>query len=87
MKTIKGYAGLEYVELKIKNGRLSAKIAIDIELEIAKAILKHKPLRGKEILFIRKQLQLSCAKLSLKVGASERMYSSYHQDSNDHSHV
>jgi DNA-binding transcriptional regulator YiaG len=70
MKTIKGYAGLEYVEISLKGTKVAAEILEHVEMEVAKAIIKYKPLRGKEILFLRKQLQLSCAKLSLKLGGA-----------------
>ena len=65
MITIKNYAGLEYVSISTKKKSIPVDILIDIERDIAKHIVGSRPLRGKEILFLRKQLKLSCAKLSL----------------------
>ena len=70
MKTIKNYAGLEYVHVTLKKGKISIENALEIDYKIAKEIVKHKPLRGKEILFLRKQLKLSCAKLSVLLGGT-----------------
>ena len=65
MKIINNYAGLEYVSVKLKKDSIAIEDALKIDYKIAKEVIKHKPLRGKEILFLRKQLQLSCAKLSV----------------------
>ena len=70
MKTINSYAGLEYVFVTLKKGSISIEDALEIDYKIAKEIVKHKPLRGKEILFLRKQLKLSCAKLSVMLGGT-----------------
>ena len=43
---------------------------MEIDFKIAKEIVKFRPLRGKEVLFLRKQLKLSCAKLSLKLNGA-----------------
>ncbi len=70
MKVIKNYAGLEYVFVTLEKGSMTIEVALEIDYKIAKEVVKYKPLRGKEILFLRKQLKLSCAKLSLMlVGA------------------
>lgn len=65
MNTIKNYAGLEYVTISTERKSIPFDVLVDIETDIAKRIIKQRPLRGKEILFLRKQLNLSCAKLSL----------------------
>jgi DNA-binding transcriptional regulator YiaG len=65
MKIIKNYAGLEYVFVTVEKNSIAIEAALEIDYKIAKEVVKHKPLRGKEILFLRKQLKLSCAKLSL----------------------
>ncbi len=65
MKTINNYAGLEYVFVTLKKDSISVENALEIDKKIACEIVKYKPLRGKEMLFLRKQLKLSCAKLSL----------------------
>lgn len=70
MKTINCYAGLEYVFVTIKKNSIAVEDALEIDQKIAKEIIKHKPLRGKEILFLRKQLKLSCAKLSVMLGGT-----------------
>jgi len=70
MKTINNYAGLEYVFITLKKNSISVENALKIDHKIAKEILKHKPLRGKEVLFLRKQLKLSCAKLSVMLSGT-----------------
>ena len=70
MKVIKKYGGLEYVFVTLKKGKISIEAALEIDCKIAKEIVRHKPLRGKEILFLRKQLKLSCAKLSVKLNGT-----------------
>ncbi len=70
MKMIYEYAGLEYVSVRLEKGQMPIKDALEIDFKIAKEIVKHRPLRGKEILFLRKQLKLSCAKLSLKLNGA-----------------
>lgn len=67
MKTISNYGGLEYVFVTLRRDSISIKDALDIDQKIAQAIIKHMPLRGKELLFLRKQLKLSCAKLSVEL--------------------
>ncbi len=67
MKTINNYGGLEYVFVTLRRGSISIKDALKIDQKIAQAIIKHMPLRGKELLFLRKQLKLSCAKLSVEL--------------------
>jgi DNA-binding transcriptional regulator YiaG len=70
MKTIKNYAGLEYVLVTIEKDSIAIDVALDIDYKIAREIVKHRPLRGREVLFLRKQLKLSCAKLSLALGGA-----------------
>jgi DNA-binding transcriptional regulator YiaG len=70
MATIKNYAGLEYVYLKTNKSSISIKDALDIDLKIALEIVKARPLRGKEILFLRKQLKASCANISLMLNGT-----------------
>ena len=70
MKTINGYAGFEYVDVVLENGKISIKDALEIDFKIACEIIKRMPLRGKEIHFLRKQLKLSCSKLSLKLNGA-----------------
>jgi len=70
MKTIKNYAGLEYVTVMTKGKSIPVSALLKLEKEIAKKIIKYRPLRGKEILFLRKQLELSCSKLSLVLDGS-----------------
>ena len=70
MKTIKRYSGLEYVYVTLKKDSISIEDALRIDYKIAKEIVKHKPLRGKEILFLRKQLNLSCSKLSVSLNGA-----------------
>ena len=70
MKIIKNYAGLEYVFVTIEKNSMAIEAALEIDYKIAKEIVKYKPLRGKEVLFLRKQLKLSCAKLSLLLGGA-----------------
>ena len=67
MKTISNYGGLEYVFITLRRDSISIKDALKIDQNIAQAIIKHMPLRGKELLFLRKQLKLSCAKLSVEL--------------------
>tara|TARA_Y100000590_G_scaffold465025_1_gene636058 strand:+ start:3039 stop:3422 length:384 start_codon:yes stop_codon:yes gene_type:complete len=70
MKTINGYAGFEYVDVILESGKISIKDALEIDFKIACEIIKRMPLRGKEIHFLRKQLKLSCSKLSLKLNGA-----------------
>jgi DNA-binding transcriptional regulator YiaG len=70
MKMIYEYAGLEYVSVRLEKDKMPIKDALEIDFKIAKEIVKYRPLRGKEILFLRKQLKLSCAKLSLKLNGA-----------------
>jgi DNA-binding transcriptional regulator YiaG len=70
METIKNYAGFEYVLVTLKKGSISISDALDIDKKISIDIIKFMPLRGKEISFLRKQLSLSCAKLSLLLGGA-----------------
>jgi len=70
MKIIKNYAGLEYVFVTAEKDSITIEAALEIDYKIAKEIVKYKPLRGKEILFLRKQLKISCAKLSLMLNGA-----------------
>lgn len=64
---INGYAGLEYVVIKTDKKSIPFKTLLNLELDIARKILAHYPLRGKEISFLRKQIGLSCAKMSAEM--------------------
>lgn len=70
MNEIKNYAGLEYVTLKTDKSAVPAKTLIEIERKIVEIILKERPIRGRELQFLRKQLMLSCAKLSVAINGA-----------------
>lgn len=70
MKTIKNYAGLEYVIVTTTGKSIPVNLLLKIEQDIAKKIIQHRPLRGKEVSFLRRQLSLSCAKLSVKLNGN-----------------
>lgn len=58
------YAGLEYVRVRVAKKAIPMPIALKLEKEIAREIIKHKPIRGKEFLFLRKQVGLSLFKFA-----------------------
>lgn len=67
MKEIKNYAGFEYVIVKTDKKSIPMQILLKIEKDITKEIIKSRPIRGKELHFLRKQLGLSCAKLAVSL--------------------
>lgn len=61
---IENYAGLEYVTIQVNKKSLPIAAAVEIEKKIAIEIIKSVPIRGKEILFLRKQLGMSLFKFA-----------------------
>lgn len=61
---IKNYSGLEYVRVKTSKKSIPIEDALRVEHEIAKEIIRIKPIRGKEILFLRKQVGFSLFKFA-----------------------
>ena len=67
MNIIENWGGLEYVTIRTKADSLPMKTLMNIERDLAIRIIKERPIRGKELRFLRKQLQLSCAKLAITI--------------------
>lgn len=61
---IKKYAGLEYVTVNLKKSSLPIAEALEIDKKIAVEIIKHLPIRGREVLFLRKQMGMSLFKFA-----------------------
>ena len=70
MNIIEKYAGLEYITLTCKGDRVSFNTALEIEKKISEIIIRKMPIRGIELSYLRKQLNLSCAKLSLAINGA-----------------
>ncbi|MBH49056.1 MAG: hypothetical protein CME71_12885 [Halobacteriovorax sp.] len=64
MKTLKEFAGFEYVTVQIEKSSISIQDAALLESKLAKEIVQTRPLRGREVHFLRKQTGLSYVKLS-----------------------
>jgi DNA-binding transcriptional regulator YiaG len=64
---IEGYGGLDYIRLTIKSKTIPHARLKELEKEMAKAIIQIKPLRGKEVKFLRKILGLSLGKLVVEM--------------------
>jgi len=64
MKTLKQFAGFKYVTVEISSSSLSMNDALDLETKLAKEIVCHFPLHGREVRFLRKQTGLSYVKLA-----------------------
>lgn len=64
---IKGYGGLEYIRITIKSKTIAHARLKELEKKMAKAIIQIKPLRGKEVKFLRKTLGLSLGKLVVEM--------------------
>ena len=64
MKTIKQFAGFKYVTVELSKSSLSMNDALDLEYKLAREIVCHFPLHGREVRFLRKQTGLSYVKLA-----------------------
>jgi len=64
---IKGYGGLEYIRITFKGKTLPHEKLKELEREMGQIIIQTKPLRGKEVKFLRKTLGLSLGKLVVKM--------------------
>ena len=64
---IKGHGGLEYVRITFKGKSLSHEKLKNLEKDLGQIIIQKKPLRGKEVKFLRKVLGLSLGKLVVKM--------------------
>ena len=64
---IKGYGGIEYIHITFKGKTLSHEKLKGLEREIGQIIISKRPLRGKEVKFLRKILGLSLTKLVVKM--------------------
>ncbi len=64
---IKGYGGLEYIHISFKTSSLPNKKLKELEENISKKIIQYRPLRGKEVRFLRKVLGLSLSKLIVEM--------------------
>lgn len=64
---IEGYGGLEYIRITFKTKTLLHKKLKDLEKEMSQIIIQSKPLRGKEVKFLRKALALSLGKLVVEM--------------------
>ena len=64
---IEGYAGLEYIRITFKGKALPHKKLKDLEKEMSQIIIQIRPLRGKEVKFLRKVLGLSLGKLVVEM--------------------
>ena len=64
---IEGYGGLEYIRISFKSKTLPHNKLKDLEIKICKIIVQIKPLRGKEIKFLRKVLGFSLGKLVVEM--------------------
>lgn len=67
MNEINNYAGLEYVTIRTSKNSIPAKAMLKVEKDIVRDIIKNRPIRGKELYFLRTQSQISCAKLSVEI--------------------
>ncbi|TDJ09472.1 MAG: hypothetical protein E2O68_00270 [Deltaproteobacteria bacterium] len=70
MKKMTSYANLEYVTVYFPTNDVHAKSILKVETKISRFIIKNRPLRGREVQFLRKTSMLSCEKLGSKMGIS-----------------
>ena len=70
MKKMNNYANLEYVTVYFPGNDVHAKSILKVEKKITSFILKNRPLRGREVEYLRKTSMLSCEKLGRKMGIS-----------------
>lgn len=58
------YGGLDYVEINLKGGQITAEDLKNFERVIAKSIVRERPIRGAELRFLRKEQGMSRSDLA-----------------------